>query len=604
MRQARSVGILLVVLVAVGASGCDKMGTGIASDAAARTDSASGTGGILASGGSSTGGTAGNSGRGGSGSSGLGGVGSGGSGGGGAGGKASGGITATGGAGLDGGIGTGGTGGPVCPGVTPWPAASILCRIQSDCESGYNCRLDYPTPVYSTCGPTYCVNPAPSHQCALDIDCGAGKVCNSSLTANCCPEPSFFCEPACTATSCPADQRCGTTARCEPTPCSAGFTCLGGTLCAPTRAGVDSHGCAPMLCTEGYTCPSDSRCQASAAYADSHGCIPLLCTEGYTCPSDKRCQVGAAGADSRGCAIPSCTEVPCPINNTCQPNSSTRGCVPKTCLSDGDCDCGACIRLGTQGQCAEQPYVCVVISYGGSQAVPMGGSGAGGMGGASVSGGATGTSAAGGATATGGAAVTGGTMSTGGTCAKSPIDATQAAAVYAGYLSTSATIVAEEKTVPGLWQGMQAQLFSGKTLDKTGAVSTECSFVYHNCVVTPLGDNCAWFGPILSGVAANGAFYYSWRSGSGIDYSILGKLAPDGDVLAGTSSIEYTNPSLGPPNLVVALEGGQVLVYRATVYWGKFNDWLTPELMGTLKDFGDHLGILDSTGQELPAKLP
>jgi len=52
------------------------------------------------------------------------------------------------------------------------------------------------------------------------------------------------------------------------------------------------------------------------------------------------------------------------------------------------------------------------------------------------------------------------------------------------------------------------------------------------------------------------------------------------------------------------LESGQVVVYRATVYWGKFNDGLSPELMGALTDFGDHLGILDSTGQELQAKLP
>jgi hypothetical protein len=80
------------------------------------------------------------------------------------------------------------------------------------------------------------------------------------------------------------------------------------------------------------------------------------------------------------------------------------------------------------------------------------------------------------------------------------------------------------------------------------------------------------------GDPANGAFYYSWRSGSGIDYSILGKLAPEGDAMVSTSSIEYTNPNLGPPNLVVALESGQVVVNRATVYWGKFNDWPSPLL--------------------------
>jgi len=69
-------------------------------------------------------------------------------------------------------------------------------------------------------------------------------------------------------------------------------------------------------------------------------------------------------------------------------------------------------------------------------------------------------------------------------------------------------------------------------------------------------------------------------------------------------SIFYTNASLGPPNLVVALENGQVVVYRATVYWEHFNDWLNPERMGTRKDFRDRLGILDSNGRELGETLP
>jgi hypothetical protein len=37
---------------------------------------------------------------------------------------------------------------------------------------------------------------------------------------------------------------------------------------------------------------------------------------------------------------------------------------------------------------------------------------------------------------------------------------------------------------------------------------------------------------------------------------------------------------------------------------GKFNEWEDPELMGTLKDLGDRLAIVDNNGQELPSTLP
>ena len=245
-------------------------------------------------------------------------------------------------------------------------------------------------------------------------------------------------------------------------------------------------------------------------------------------------------------------------------------------------------------------------------ATPMGSGG--GTGGMTGTGGTTptgGTIGSGGTTVSGGVTGTGDTNSSGGACPEVPMDATQAAVTYAEFatasepgLATWASFSAEEKSVPGLREGMQAQLWNAKVIDKSGTVTRECSFLYRNCVVTLPYDECNPFGPIISGVFANGAFYYSWVYGSGISYSVLGKLAPAGDALVRTTSVYYTNASLGPPNLVVAMANGQLVVYRATVYWGQFNDWLNPELMGTLADFGDRLGILDSNGQELGARLP
>jgi hypothetical protein len=202
----------------------------------------------------------------------------------------------------------------------------------------------------------------------------------------------------------------------------------------------------------------------------------------------------------------------------------------------------------------------------------------------------------------------GSTGSTDAGCAQEPISESQAAMAYAAHLGSSLdpslTIAAEEKTVPGLWDEMRAQLFSGKIYMADGTTSSECSFLYRNCALMMLTEDCSWFGPIVSGAATNGAFYYSWSWGSGIFRSLLGKVAPAGDDLVKTTSGEYFNPGMGPPNLVVALEGGQVVVYRATVYWAKFNEWENPELIGMLADFGDRLAIVDSEGQELPNVLP
>jgi hypothetical protein len=229
-----------------------------------------------------------------------------------------------------------------------------------------------------------------------------------------------------------------------------------------------------------------------------------------------------------------------------------------------------------------------------------------GTGGTGGTGGATGI---GGTTASSGMGSGGATASSTGVdggCAQSPIDTTRASVAFSDYLgrATSPSIQAEEKTVPGLWDEIHAQLFSGKVYADDHSVSSECSFIYRNCALTMLTDNCTWFGPVASGVATQGAFYYSWGSGSGVYRSRFGKLAPSGDGLVKTISGEYFNPSLGPPTLVVALENGQLRVYRANVYWGKFNDWQDPEFMGTLKDFGDRLAIVHSNGQELPSTLP
>ena len=226
-----------------------------------------------------------------------------------------------------------------------------------------------------------------------------------------------------------------------------------------------------------------------------------------------------------------------------------------------------------------------------------------------------GTTGAGGATGAGGIAGTGGAVGSGGTtggaaidggCPQTRIDSTQAAAAYTAYvgLASSATIQAVEETVPGLWEEMHAQLFNAKRYFDGGTPPTECSFIYRDCVLTIPENDCTMFGPIASGVATSGAFYYSRGWGSGIYRTNFCKLAPSGPALVKTTSGGYTNSGYGPPPLVVALDAGQILVYRPAAFPFDFNQWQGGDLVGTLKDLGNRLAIVDSSGQEIPAEFP
>jgi hypothetical protein len=194
------------------------------------------------------------------------------------------------------------------------------------------------------------------------------------------------------------------------------------------------------------------------------------------------------------------------------------------------------------------------------------------------------------------------------TCSNARIDASAAAALYTEYafrvqpsLNPLVTFTAEEKNVAGLWEGLQAQLFNGKGYSSDQTLWRECYFLYRDCQITVAADDCS-FGVLTSGVVANGAFYYSWNQGSGIFYSNLGKLVPNGTSLVKTVSAAYNNSTMSPPGLVLGVSGLNLAVYRAASL--AFNVWSNAELIGTLADLGDRLAILDSSSQEIPETLP
>jgi hypothetical protein len=222
-----------------------------------------------------------------------------------------------------GGVG-GSTTGSLCPGVQA--LSGTACRTDADCgpmispSNVYTCTED-PSSV-SACGVT--CDPAPPHQCNDDSGCPTGFICGS-VTASCCDRTGTQCMPACTPGSCASAQRCSASGDCEAIPCSDGFLCPANTQCAPASAGADGNGCAPQSCAAGYACGSGLQCADGARGADAHGCVPSPCS-----------QTG------------------CPVNYTCQPNSTSGGCVRKTCAIDGDCDCGYCLS----NSCADRLDAC------------------------------------------------------------------------------------------------------------------------------------------------------------------------------------------------------------------------------------------------------
>jgi hypothetical protein len=233
-------------------------------------------------------------------------------------------------AGADGSAGSSGRAGgtdangtlPACPGSTP-SAQATACRTSADC----------PTPSW-ICGPTYssagcgvCL-PAP-HECSADGGCTAEQVCLPSASPCNCNGQGTVCGSRCMASSCAAGNSCDPmSGLCEPTPCGAAFTCADGLICAPNRTGADVHGCATAHCaTDGYVCPSGYTC-AAGPVLDPNGCEAVSCVGGaYHCPSNTDCN---------------------------RSSSSPHHCERRSCTSDRNCDCGACI----QGYCQDQFYVC------------------------------------------------------------------------------------------------------------------------------------------------------------------------------------------------------------------------------------------------------
>ena len=288
-----------------------------------------------------------------------------------------------------GGVGGGGTGGsgvagtgvlsgPTCPGVDPLPAGVIPCRSVRDCPSTYSsCLPSGPTDAYG-CGLYVCNElPQPPSECMGDLECGSGRVCQHGPW-QCCGSANT-CVAPCTSTSCPADQQCDSTGHCGQASCKNGYTCPSGKVCSPGDLWQDAHGCANAPCTAGYVCPDGSVCNPGANDTDRHGCLGAWCTTGYACQSNQACSPNSVIADDHGCVPASCSGFSCPVSQVCKV-SGLAYCTRQDCLTDSDCDCGACLRTAPAiGTCYGRLGICVNIGTGGSHGTIGGATGSGGM---------------------------------------------------------------------------------------------------------------------------------------------------------------------------------------------------------------------------------
>jgi hypothetical protein len=274
------------------------------------------------------------------------------------GGTASGG-TASGGT-ASGGTSSGGSGGvngvvTVCPGTPPPSGTYPPCRRQLDCTNGGFCQANAPSGE-GLCGACF----PPAAQCVSDADCADAAVCVTAPKMPCqCMGPGTVCAPACTAESCGDAEVCAASGHCVPASCTDdGYACAVGTVCDPARAG-DAHGCTPALCDgDGYACSAESVCDAARA-GDSHHCAPRQCdTEGYTCPEAMVCEP-EGNVNEHGCRPLHCSEgFECPPNHDCNPATAVpNGCVRRSCASDAECDCGACVME----HCQDRLFMCVIL---------------------------------------------------------------------------------------------------------------------------------------------------------------------------------------------------------------------------------------------------
>ena len=184
-------------------------------------------------------------------------------------------------------------------------------------------------------------------------------------------------------------------------------------------------------------------------------------------------------------------------------------------------------------------------------------------------------------------------------CASQPLTQEQATALYRDFVyqdtptyNPDSVFTVEEFQVPGAWDAMGIQLFSGGYVDEFGYAVYMRPFVTLACKLYPLTK---WSATgLLSAVLVGNTLYYTVRAGSGINYTELGRISLSGSGLEVLQGADYASGS----NLYLRESAGQIVVELGDGM--KFNSWTAQGVFGWLKDDGSTIVAVDSAGQTIP----
>ena len=152
----------------------------------------------------------------------------------------------------------------------------------------------------------------------------------------------------------------------------------------------------------------------------------------------------------------------------------------------------------------------------------------------------------------------------------------------------------EEIRVPGAWEAMGIQLFSGGSVDDYGYVVNLRPVVTRACKLHPLTRLSS--ERLLSAVLVGSTLYFTLQAGSGINYSELGRISLSGGGLEILQGANYARADSS--NLYLRESGGQIVVDLGDGM--KFNSWTALQVFGWLRDDGANIVVVDAAGTVIP----